>query len=315
MVDSVGLWPGASRRSVLRSMLRRCSRTEVENLFQQSWPSGTPILLSSGRAALALALRTCGLSRPDVVRLFPYASHCVIESVGRVATPCAPAYHDWDASIHYHQWGYERRAVDVDIEDSVDSLYAPGAPLFASNGRFEVWSISKILGSSGGGVLWCQDPDDAARGKQILHSIDGQEGVRWALRAAGLFTRSKAIEGLWAAKESLGGRPTQFLASEVAHEFPKWERLVSDRRARLEEVLDRGISIVEIPSEFVRLPSILPLSLSALRVETLRTLGYEAAPKHFLRSDGQMTQVLPLPIHHGVPDGLFARTVEALART
>lgn len=315
MVDSVGLWPGASRRSVLRSMLRRYPRTELETVFQQTWPSGTPILLSSGRAALALALRACGLSRPDVVRLFPYASHCVIESVGRVATPSAPAYRHYDAAIHYHQWGYERQAVNVDVEDSVDSLYLPGAPLFASSGRFEVWSISKILGSSGGGVLWCRYPEDAARAQQILHSLDSQEGVLWALRAAGLFTKSKAIQGLWSAKESLGGRPTQYLVSEIAQRFSKWTEIVSNRRARLDTISNRGLAIVEFPSGVGRLPSSLPLTLSPERAEILQSLGYEAAPKHFLQSSGQMIQVLPWPIHHGVPDGIFSTTVEALARS
>ena len=59
----------------------------------------------------------------SISKLFPYASHCVINTVSRLTTPVT---YEANATkqICYHQWGItsfnEKKPI---IEDSVDSLY------------------------------------------------------------------------------------------------------------------------------------------------------------------------------------------------
>ena len=53
------------------------------------------------------------------------------------------------------------------IEDSADSLYLQNTELFKGNGKFEIWSLPKILGTFSGGVLLCKNIKDYHEIKNI----------------------------------------------------------------------------------------------------------------------------------------------------
>jgi putative PLP-dependent aminotransferase (TIGR04422 family) len=134
---------------------------EVEKELKSYFNSGYPVILSSGRSAISLALKL--FYNDQLVRLFPYASQCVVDSVIQAGlTPVTPLKFT-SLGISYNQWG--RMNLNLDnppfIEDSVDSFYPLNSDVLRSGARFEVWSLSKIFGLRCGAILWCRSDSDA----------------------------------------------------------------------------------------------------------------------------------------------------------
>lgn len=150
----------------LVSAPRLMSVETIEEKLRGMFPTGYPVLCSSGRAALVIALLESEVSRGDLVGVFPYASHCVLDAVSRVATPLSgPTAVAVALRVVYHQWGFvqETDLSKNTIEDCVDTLCVPGAAIFPGGGRFEIWSLPKIIGTTSGAVLWCRDSETAAK--------------------------------------------------------------------------------------------------------------------------------------------------------
>lgn len=87
--------------------------------------------------ALVIALLESEVSRGDLVGVFPYASHCVLDAVSRVATPLSgPTAVAVALRVVYHQWGFvqETDLSKNTIEDCVDTLCVPGAAIFPGGG-------------------------------------------------------------------------------------------------------------------------------------------------------------------------------------
>ena len=158
------LWPEGSIKHAVTGVLQRSEVSTAERLLTELFPSGYPVLCSSARAAIAMVLEHCGASRPELVAVFPYASHCVLDAISRQATPQTYSREHLRIAIEYHQWGYvqtRRTTTPILIEDAVDTLCVPGEPLFPLAGSYEIWSLPKILGTTSGGVIWCRDESDA----------------------------------------------------------------------------------------------------------------------------------------------------------
>ena len=131
--------------------------------------SGVP-LFPSGRQAVTAILAAWGLARPSRVAIPEWSSACLINAVGQIATPVpmteAVRYEfDVAAVVLYDQWGWElpREALErvndrwpeakllIDKVDTpnLDEPRIEGLPAGAIG---EVWSLSKTLGLSSGGV-------------------------------------------------------------------------------------------------------------------------------------------------------------------
>lgn len=137
------------------------SAEEIEKLLKRHFDSGYPVVLSSGRSAISLAVKL--FYKDELVRLFPYASQCVVESILQAGyTPVTPLKFT-SLDISYNQWGRMNFSLDNPpfIEDSVDSFYPLGSEILRSGARFEVWSLSKIFGLRYGAILWCRNESDA----------------------------------------------------------------------------------------------------------------------------------------------------------
>lgn len=308
-------WPSAKLSSSLSHCFRLQTAQHPERTFADMWPSGHPILLSSGRVSLIWALRLSGLTRGDTVRVFPFASHCVLDAVGRIATPAGFDSGD-SATVHYHQWGFQRHlshSVGQIVEDSVDSLYVPGAPLFASGGRFEIWSLSKILGTIGGGVLWCRNRDDAEHLAELITATKSRPNLRWALNAASSARQAPVLSAWWSAAEALSdGSPSARLVSEVQSRIRIWATLVAGRDARLRQITDSRVRILESPDRSHRLPCMLPVVTDKNRIEKLGGLGLPTELRHFMNNAGVMVPVYPLPIHQGISNVVFEKAISYL---
>ena len=269
---------------------------------------GYPVVVSSGRIGLVLALEALGVRRADLIRLFPFASHCVIESVGRVGSPISG-----DATtlspyrIVYHQWGYvqERSLSGKIIEDAVDTFCLPGAPLFPSGGEFEVWSLSKLLGSLGGGVIWCRDQVVASDIRQRRDERSALTSARWVIRL--LSRRWPNLAPFWYGSESKGGAPPSWGCGDILHGLRHWDEIADARRERL-EVMRQLLPSWLILNE-TRLPTVVPVAVKAEQGEALLALGFSTGFRHFERvtQEGarEVVKLFPIPIHQDVPLGVL----------
>ena len=282
-------------------MCHGSSVSRVEALLQTMFPSGYPVLCSSGRSALTFTLIESRASRFDLVGVFPYASHCVLDAVSRVATPLAgPTSINALLRIVYHQWGYvqEKNIPENTIEDCVDALCVPGTNLFPGGGRFEIWSLPKILGVTSGGVLWCRDENTAIRIRSLRDSRSGG-GLQWLLRLLARYL--KRVYVFWHAEECNGGNISRFQTGEIITAIRKWDEFVDDRRKKLDKVWPLAVDWLSKPTS--RLPPVVPIEIKVSEVDVKKsgvTSGFrmfERIPKNGSR---ELEKLLPIPIHQDV---------------
>lgn len=264
----------------------------------------TPVVVSSGRVGLVLALEALGVKRMDPVGLFGYASHCVIEAVGRVGSPvCYAATTAPHTRIVYHQWGYVQQYEPFSrlVEDAVDSFCLPGAILFPAGGDYEVWSLAKIFGCQGGGVLWCRDRTAASRVRALRDGRTQLKHLRWALRY--LSAPFPRLRPLWYGAESAGGEPPAWACGDMRWCFDQWEEIGANRRRRLELVQD--LAPAWLPSMKDRLPAVVPVLASEQQGAALVALGFHAGFRHFeVVAEGVAPthhRTFPIPVHQDVP--------------
>ncbi len=303
MINNYFLWPESKIVNGLSSFWRLVSAERVEAKLIEIFPSGFPVLCSSGRSALYLALSASGTTRQNFVGVFPYASHCVLDSISRIATPSTgvTAYKE-DLRVVYHQWSFvqERELASNTIEDCVDTLCTPGTKLFPGGGDFEIWSLPKIIGTTSGGILWCRTEEKASQVKKI-RDRQGSSFFQWILRL--LSKNYPSIYNYWQGAESVTGRPSFFQTGEIISAIAKWNDFVQDRRKKLDLVWPLAIKELEKPSD--RLPPVIPI-LSEITETELGQLGISSGYRMFeiVEKDGlrRILKVLPLPIFKEVDE-------------
>jgi putative PLP-dependent aminotransferase (TIGR04422 family) len=297
LINNYFLWPESKIANGLSSFWKLISSEEVENKLFEMFPSGYPVLCSSGRSALYLALSASGTSRQNFVGVFPYASHCVLDSISRIATPSTGITANSEPlRVVYHQWGFvqEHSLASNTIEDCVDTLCIPGSDLFPGGGDFEIWSLPKILGTTSGGILWCKNPKKASQVKKLRDSR-GSSFFQWILRL--LSKNSSWIYNYWQGAESVTGRPSLFQTGEIMSAISKWDNIVQDRKKKLDLVWPLALIGLEKPIQ--RLPTVVPVE-SEMEETTLHQLGFSSGYRMFemVNKDGsrRLIKVLPLPI-------------------
>jgi putative PLP-dependent aminotransferase (TIGR04422 family) len=295
------LWPESKIIKGLISCWKLIPTERVEDKLFQMFPSGYPVLCSSGRAALTLAIEKSDKNRGDLVGLFPYASHCVIEAVSRVTTPLSgPTAIHADLRIVYHQWGYvqEKNLPLNTIEDCVDTLCVPGTKLFPSGGSFEIWSLPKILGTTSGAVLWCKNQQVAERLRTQLKSKKGGLS-QWILRL--ISKKFFFYYNYWQGAEAIRGRISLLQNGEIYNAIEKWHLIVEDRLKKLDLTWDLSVSWLQKPSN--RLPSVVPIDCLISENEII-SIGLTSGSRVIeqIQQDGtrKLIKVIPIPIHQDV---------------
>ena len=316
---STFLWPVGAYRFHALSRTVAASAVEVEDALSSLFPAtGHAVAVSSGRAGLALALTTIGLKRPDLVEVPPYASHCVLDAVSRIATPLASGAEGARAAcVIYHQWGYvQARALPSTeiIEDACDSLCRPGTKLFPLRGRFELWSLPKILGCASGGVVWCHRGEDAETLRRLRDSRREAARMQFTLRLLG--RRFPSLLDYWAGRETLCGHLTRPAAADVLEAFSRWSELAAEREARFAMFGPYLPTWLSRSNE--RLPCVVPIHYESRLDAALHGIGIQIGRRHLERVhvDGrvELVPVLPVPIHQGVPLPLLEQTAGVLER-
>jgi putative PLP-dependent aminotransferase (TIGR04422 family) len=294
MAAGTFLWPRPNVRRALFSA--PANIVALERQLMGMFDGGCPVLFSSGRAALTAAIAHFGLGRADVVGIFPYASHCVVDAVARLATPevnpAAPR-----ARVVYHQLGFvqERGLDEAVIEDAVDSLCIPGTRLHPGGAGYELWSFPKIAGTLGGAVIWCRREHDA-NALAVLRDRTAASNVQWLLRALG--TAWPRAHLWWQGAESSLGRPTAWQLGEIRHALAQWPALVQRRQDNLAVVRDLLPSWLSVAPG--RLPTAVPVETEAgesIASEFHLTAGLRHVERIDPDGSRRLERLLPIPIH------------------
>lgn len=237
----------------------------VEKFLEKNFNSGYPVVFSSGRAAISFALKF--FYKNKYVNLFPFASQCVVKSVLSAGLiPLTPLDYS-KLDIAYHQWGKLNKSLmnAPFIEDAVDSFYPLHSNLLRQGGRFEIWSLSKILGLNYGAILWCRDKADAEKAKEVRNASTNhlKNMVRYGSRR--IMKIHKVFYSLWEEFEHEHIPLFSFEYGKILRRISKWE---SAYKVRLEhysnainqlgldpEVCDREFGgvipvVIELPNKF-----------------------------------------------------------------
>lgn len=295
------IWPESSFLNAILNWPLFSSSKKIESQLFRMFPSGYPVLCSSGRSALYLSLNHLEKKRGDLVGVFPYASHCVIDSMSRITTPCfGEESKNCDLRIIYHQWGYvqEKDVKNDTIDDCVDSLYHIGKKLFPSGSEFEIWSLPKILGTSSGGVLWCKNKQDSIKIKQ-LRNQNGNSFFQWILRLV-----SKKIpffHHYWNGAEPVAGKPSSFQCAEIFLAINKWDKILNDRLEKFNLLWEFSIDGIKKPTD--RIPCVIPVKSTKPLLDFIEN-NFSSGPRmmEIIQANKLSTyvQVIPIPVHQDV---------------
>jgi len=154
----------------------------IEEYFEKCF-SQKVVLLPSGRACISAILKINNISRGDVVWAPRWSSHCIWNNISYFATPTINLNDSPDVYLNVHKWGYVhtlnndyKTEGSIIIEDSVDSLITNSNSLYPNGGHYEIFSLSKTIGSYSGGLLLCKNKRDYDAIKE-LQSYDIKLGL------------------------------------------------------------------------------------------------------------------------------------------
>jgi len=309
------IWPESRFIGGMQTLFSMPTIGSIENKLKVYFPSGFPVLSSSGRAAITLALEYSNKKRSDFIGLFPYASHCVVDAVARISTPLfGAASINAEQRIVYHQWGYvqERNLPKNTIEDCVDTLCIKGTELFPGGGSFEIWSLPKIFGISSGGVLWCKD-EKAAMEIRKIRDKKNRVFFQWILRL--ISKKIPLMYNYWQGAEPLNASLSCWQTGEIMKAIENWDCVVEDRVQKLDLIWPYAFNELQKPRN--RLPSVIPLDFPINENEILKvglTSGFRMFEYINDNSFRKLVKVIPFPIHQDVSVNEVKRIIKCLKK-
>jgi putative PLP-dependent aminotransferase (TIGR04422 family) len=288
---------------------------EIESFFE-SRLGHHAVVMPSARAALSLILKTHGFARSHVIFAPLWTSHCVWDVLGRYSNPTVGFDPAPDGFLAVHKWGYVHRFENTPrgliIEDSVDSLVASGDSLFPNGGLYELFSLPKIMGTFCGGIVLTRRRALAAR----LRSHRQNVAASFAARQTDLkyaCVRSNGTRGTeWQCVEYLNTRLDPNGLEHVLQCIGNYDINAKTIQRRLESVVKTAPRLAR-QLDPRRLPPVLPV---AVRSRPRRAANSSIMIRRF---DFSRRIDLPryepaylLPLHFGVPDAQFQRTLAFL---
>jgi len=270
----------------------------IENYFNAIYPNAYTVLMPSGRSALRLILSYLGLKRPNLVSIPKYSSHCIINSVGLVATPIQHSTSEAEQSIVFHQWGFIKHETSTSglIEDSVDSLIPSEGNLFPNDGRFEIISLPKVFGTLIGGLILCQHQQDAEKLKQYRDDSTVLSRMHFYLRMASQF--SPNLYAYWNNVEPSNTLTPMMALRDIWGKIQHLDALIDDRCKKIAFLTDIAIKSA-LPLPVNRYPCCWPVPVKEWpgnKQPSDKLIRHI----HGKKASDQYQKVFPVPIHHQV---------------
>jgi putative PLP-dependent aminotransferase (TIGR04422 family) len=239
------LWP----KSFIPKKLSLATNTSLIRWFKNNFTNGYPVLVSSGRSGISILSK---LFTVNEFNLFPFVNSCVIHAISHssnlnLRTNLTNSTDVTGHNIFYHQWGYTDVYAPREpfIEDRVDTFYKIDSSVRYLNGRFEIWSLSKILGIRTGAVIWCKHKDDQ---EVILNYISKQNKLfpywKYLLKILGDFFPTKFYIK-WEKSELSNSRLSSLDLFEIAYSVKRWGECYSKRRRSIIKFVNQHYTYFE----------------------------------------------------------------------
>ena len=292
------IWPSPNFSPAELITTSAPSVATIEKFFEDTFSNANAVLMPSGRSALSLILQHLGLTRPDLVFIPPYSSHCIINAVGYVGTPIPALSDNIKSAICFHQWGYvhKLKTCALIIEDSVDSLITSSAGLFPNDGRYEILSLSKIYGALSGGIILCQNAEDAQNLRKMREARQQLKFPHFMMRVMSFMNSN--VYGYWNTTEPLNGFIPRALRANIWKRLGVIDKIIADRHAKI-RLLEKSSIKTALPLSEGRLPICwavakkdLPAT-SPLSDEIIRHI--QEAP-----ASNKLIEVYPVPLHENI---------------
>lgn len=297
------LWPTPKPLLGIDWIGKDVSSDQIESQLRNLYQDAFPVLFSSARAGLSAILMLMKLGRTQFAWTPGFSSHCVLEAVAHVCTPTPVVTSDLSAALIYHQWGFVHDATFSDsvclIEDAVDSLILPGSSPFTGPGSYTLWSLPKVLATTGGGVVFCRHENDAIALREC-RNLRPKSLLQAVLR---IYSKSNSrASSYWNGAEAMQGQLISPLRRQISRELSAIDNLIESRLSLLNTISPMLATKLQNSG---RLPSNLPLRppknfariWSATEKVTSGLRYFNVARRY---PESNWTRVAPLPVHHDI---------------
>jgi putative PLP-dependent aminotransferase (TIGR04422 family) len=297
MTQNLFLWP--KPKVHFRNFLVSTNLVKIEDKIKKLFPFDEAVIFSSARSVLTSCLVYYEINRDDLISYPPYSSHCVLESISRIGSPILQSRNSCKLNVIFHQWGYQRKYnfKDFCIEDSADSLLIPGKIDYPNKGEFQIVSLPKILGNSGGSIVFCKDLRLADKLREIRDKRKNISNIQYLIRLVGM--KYNLFYMFWSGMETTLGYPSNLLCRDIDKSIDRWNEKV-EKRKKLWNILDEK---KELSFSKDRLPCVYPLEDTYLNLKLAQECKLIIGKRYFLPLNESQTgrMVIPIPIHEDVP--------------
>lgn len=220
----------------------------IEDYFNELYFPYKCLFVTRCRVVIKLILEMENVGRLEDVFIQPHSPYCLIEAIGKVSVPVTIPEKQCTKDIVYHQYGYRTvvgnpKRANIIIEDAADSLIMTSdeKELFPNDGRFCVFSLSKIIGADWGGIVICNDQDDYLHLKGILQNSDKITGE--------IFSLAYENDQLFATNKPR--LPYSFFEVNE-YRFPYYAPVIDNIDKRMESAKDKIIENIERAQEVLK---------------------------------------------------------------
>lgn len=288
---------------------------DLEDIFKQRYPNSFPVVFPSARTGILCILEHFGANRPKLVYVPAFSSMCVFSTIAKIATPTINYNDPYEIALVYHNFGYTHKFPKKCkiIEDSVDSLLKDESDLFPNDGPFEVFSLPKLLGTTLGGLVLCQNSSDAESLKKLREAKFKLGWLQFILRT--YFTHDPLGVSYWHRGELFSGNICSLGLGHIASRLGKFDSLVSERESKLDLLSTSGKNLLELKRERLACMGLIPFSEENKKVILEQELYI--GDRHFkldldYGSGTPFEKILPLPIHCQVNSEKLQKTLDQI---
>tara|TARA_B100000963_G_scaffold355769_1_gene374633 strand:+ start:2632 stop:3579 length:948 start_codon:yes stop_codon:yes gene_type:complete len=308
-------WPNKQKK--IKFHLNKKKIIDVENFIKNQFQNSYPLYFSSGRSAIVSCLKSFNLKRESIVGFSPYSNACIFQTLGNISTPVAlNMKEDFDACLIHNQWGYLQK-FDTNckniIEDSIDSLILNSKTLFQNNGKYEIFSLSKIFGIPFGAVVFCRNEELLIKLKLIRDNQKKYSNMQIFLKYLSNF--SKIADGYWQLGETYNAYPGNVINDLIFKNLNNYKHIVQDRLEKIKIMQN----FVNFKIDENRLPIILPIKINEIQKKEINKLNkFIFFERHlntsFNLNNWHLEKFFPLPIHQEVEKEVILNVKQILEK-
>ena len=216
----------------------------------------------------------------------------------------------------HNQWGYLQK-FDTNceniIEDSIDSLILNSKTLFQNNGKYEIFSLSKIFGLPFGAIVFCKNEELLLNLKQIRDNQKRYSNMQIFLKYLSNF--SKTADGYWQLGETYNAYPGNAINDLILKNLINYDQIVEDRLEKI-KIME---NFINFKIDENRLPIILPIKINENQKKKISKLNkFLFLERHlntsFNLNNWHLEKFFPLPIHQEVKNKVILNVREILKK-